>query len=65
MLDAPFYARATIETTIGGERLSGVHEVIDLRRYAHPAIRPMIAFRVPRRARWTGRGAPDPTLASR
>lgn len=54
MLDAPFYARATAETTIGGERLSGVHEVIDLRRYANPAIRPMIAFRVPRRARWPG-----------
>ncbi len=51
MLDAPFYARATVETTIGGERLSGVHEIIDLRRYANPAIRPMIAFRVARRAR--------------
>ena len=52
MLDAPFYARAVAETTIGGERLRGVHEVIDLRRYASPAIKPMIALRVPRRARW-------------
>ena len=52
MLDAPFYARATVETTIGGERLSGVHEVIDLRRYANRAIRPMIAWRVPRRPGW-------------
>ena len=52
MLDAPFYARATAETVIDGARLSGVHEVIDLRRYASPAIRPMTAFRVAGRARW-------------
>lgn len=58
MLDAPFYARATVETTIGGERLSGVHEVIDLRRYASPAIRPMVAFRVARRAGWRGAEGP-------
>ena len=52
MLDAPFYARAVAETTIHGERLRGVHEVIDLRRFANPLMKPMLAFRVPRRARW-------------
>ena len=52
MLDAPFYARAMVETTIHGERLRGVHEVIDLRRFASPLMKPMLAFRVPRRARW-------------
>ena len=52
MLDAPFYARSVVETTIDGETLRGVHEVIDLDRYANPLIKPMLAFRVPRRARW-------------
>ena len=52
MLDAPFYARAMVETTIQGERLRGVHEVIDLGRFASPLMKPMLAFRVPRRARW-------------
>ncbi|MEW9921747.1 carotenoid 1,2-hydratase [Marimonas sp. MJW-29] len=52
MLDAPFYSRAVVETQINGERTSGVHEALDLDRYANPLLKPMLAVRVPRRARW-------------
>ena len=52
MLDAPFYARSMVETTIGEDRVMGVHEALDLRRYGNPLIKPMIALRVPRRKRW-------------
>ena len=53
MLDAPFYSRAVVETQIDGERTAGVHEALDLRRYANPLLKPMLAVRVPRRSRWT------------
>lgn len=49
MLDAPFYSRAAVEVTLEGRRLSGVHETLDLDRYARPWLKPMIALRVPRR----------------
>lgn len=52
MLDAPFYNRAVVETVIGGERVQGVHEALDLNRYAHPLLKPMLAVRVPRRRGW-------------
>jgi carotenoid 1,2-hydratase len=52
MLDAPFYARAMVETTIGGAVVRGVHEALDLRRFASPFLKPMIALRVPRRPGW-------------
>ncbi|MBZ8119122.1 carotenoid 1,2-hydratase [Roseovarius sp. LXJ103] len=52
MLDAPFYARAGVETVINGETMRGVHEALDLRRFASPLLKPMLAVRVPRRARW-------------
>ena len=52
MLDAPFYSRAVVETQIGGERTQGVHEALDLNRYANPFLKPMLAVRVPRRAHW-------------
>ncbi|NNE53393.1 MAG: carotenoid 1,2-hydratase, partial [Sulfitobacter sp.] len=52
MLDAPFYSRSVVETQINGERTQGVHEALDLNRYAHPLLKPMLAVRVPRRARW-------------
>ena len=48
MLDAPFYARAAVETTLGGRRVEGVHEALDLRRYRQAWLAPMIALRVPR-----------------
>lgn len=52
MLDAPFYSRAVVETRIEGETVQGVHEALDLRRYANPLLKPMLAVRVPRRAGW-------------
>lgn len=53
MLDAPFYSRAMVETTLDGEKTTGVFEALDLRRFASPLLKPMLAVRVPRRARWT------------
>jgi len=54
MLDAPFYSRSMISTRINGEETIGVHEALDLDRFASPLLKPMLAMRVPR---WTGPGA--------
>jgi carotenoid 1,2-hydratase len=53
MLDAPFYSRSAVQTCINGETTIGVHEALDLRRFRSPFLKPMLACRVPRRARWT------------
>lgn len=53
MLDAPFYSRSLVETRLEGELTRGVHEALDLTRYASPILKPMIALRVPRRAGFT------------
>jgi carotenoid 1,2-hydratase len=53
MLDAPFYSRSVVETQINGEVVQGVHEALDLNRYRSPLLKPMLAVRVPRRAKWT------------
>lgn len=52
MLDAPFYCRSAVRTRIGGEETVGVHEALDLTRFARPWLKPMLALKVPRRARW-------------
>ena len=52
LLDAPFYSRSIVRTVIGGEEVTGVHEALDLQRFANPAIKAMLAVRVPRRANW-------------
>ncbi len=52
MLDAPFYNRAAIRTRIHGEETTGVAEALDLDRFRGPWLMPMLAVRVPRRARW-------------
>ena len=52
MLDAPFYNRAAVRTCLDGEEVTGVHESLDLTRFRSPLIKPMLAVRVPRRARW-------------
>ncbi|MGY6535619.1 MAG: carotenoid 1,2-hydratase [Pararhodobacter sp.] len=52
MLDAPFYSRSQVRTRIAGEETTGVHEALDLRRFASPLLKPMLAVRVPRRAGW-------------
>ena len=55
MLDAPFYSRSVVRTRIGGEEVTGVHEALDLDRFASPLLKPMLALRVPRRAGWRDR----------
>ena len=52
MLDAPFYTRAAVRTRINGEDSTGVHEALDLDRFASPFLKPMLAVRGPRRAGW-------------
>jgi len=52
MLDAPFYCRSAVRTVIDGEATTGVHEALDLDRFRSPLLKPMLAVRVPRRARW-------------
>jgi carotenoid 1,2-hydratase len=52
LLEAPFYARTMVETTLGGERVTGMHETLDLRRYDNKLIQSMVALRVPRRVGW-------------
>ncbi len=44
MLDAPFYYRAQVRTQIAGEETTGVHEALDLRRFAAPLLKPMLAL---------------------
>ncbi len=54
MLDAPFYSRSAVTTTLGGEATTGVHEALDLDRFRGPWLMPLLAVRVPRRAGWRG-----------
>lgn len=52
MLDAPFYTRSAILTKVHGKETVGVHEALDLDRFANPLLKPMLAVKVPRRANW-------------
>ncbi|MBE0412592.1 MAG: carotenoid 1,2-hydratase [Yoonia sp.] len=52
MLDAPFYSRSAVQTRLSGEVVTGVHEALDLNRFASPLLKPMLAVRVPRRKGW-------------
>jgi len=58
MLDAPFYNRSAVRTQIDGVETVGVHEALDLTRFASPLLMPMLAVRVPRRRRWRFADAP-------
>ena len=60
MLDAPFYSRSAVQTQLDGEVVTGVHEALDLDRFRQPVLKPLLALRVPRRAKW---GKPS-TLSS-
>lgn len=60
MLDAPFYTRAAVRTRIDGVETVGVHEALDLRRFASPLLKPMLALRVPRRRAWRFPSAAKP-----
>lgn len=53
MLDAPFYSRSAVQTTLNGQTTTGVHEALDLTRFRSPLLKPMLAVRVPRRPKWT------------
>ncbi|NBT40948.1 MAG: carotenoid 1,2-hydratase [Alphaproteobacteria bacterium] len=52
MLDAPFYSRSMIETYIHKERVTGIHEALDMRRFNRQFIKAMIAMRTPRIPAW-------------
>ena len=52
LLDAPFYSRSLVRTRLKGEEVVGVHEALDLARFASPVVKAMLAVRVPRRAGW-------------
>ena len=52
LLDAPFYSRATVSTSIKGKKTIGVFEALDLRRFRNPLLMFMLAVRVPRRKLW-------------
>ncbi len=56
MFDAPFYSRSGVETVLDGQPSVGVHEALDLNRFRSPILKPMLAVRVPRRARWPRNG---------
>lgn len=47
--DTPFYARALIESRFDGAPVAWVHESLSLDRFAHPIVRMMLPFRMPRR----------------
>ena len=49
--DAPFYTRSEIRSTLLGRAAHGVHESLDLDRFANPVVQAMLPFRMPRRAR--------------
>lgn len=49
MLGGPFYNRCLVQTEVDGERLTGVHETLDLRRYTSPLVKWMLATRIPRK----------------
>jgi len=51
--DAPFYARAMLETRLDGARAEMVHEALDLDRFASRWVRALMPWRMPR-ARWWG-----------
>jgi carotenoid 1,2-hydratase len=55
MLDVPFYTRSMVRTRLDGVETTGVHEHLDLDRFANPALKPLLALRMPRRARWPRR----------
>jgi carotenoid 1,2-hydratase len=46
--DTPFYTRSVIESGLLGERVVAMHETLDVRRLASPAVQFMLPFRMPR-----------------
>ena len=52
LLEAPFYSRSLVQTRLGSETVTGVHEALDLGRFRSPLVKAMVAIRVPRRVGW-------------
>lgn len=46
LVDSPFYARSLVDTDLGGRQAIGVHEVVDLRRFARVSTQLMLPFRI-------------------
>ena len=46
LVDAPFYARSLIDTTLGGRSGLAVHEVVDLDRFVRRSTQWMLPFRI-------------------
>ena len=46
--DTPFYSRALVSHRLGGEAVRSVHESLSLERFAKPAVKAMLPFRMPR-----------------
>ncbi len=47
--DTPFYARSLVCHALFGEEVASLHESLSLDRFAHPLVRLMLPFRMPRR----------------
>lgn len=48
VLDAPFYARSTVSSSLLGQRTLAVHESLSLDRFRSPWVQAMLPFRIPR-----------------
>lgn len=46
--DTPFYARSWVDTTLLGERVTAVHESLDLDRFKSPVVQFMLPYRMRR-----------------
>lgn len=46
--DAPFYARAELETTLDGAQVGAVHETLDLDRFSQRWVKALLPWRMPR-----------------
>lgn len=49
--DAPFYARSMVESTLLGERVTAMHESLDLDRFSSRWVQVLLPFKMPRRKR--------------
>jgi carotenoid 1,2-hydratase len=47
--DTPFYVRSTLQAQLLGERVTAIHETLDLPRVVSTPVRLMLPFRMPRR----------------
>jgi carotenoid 1,2-hydratase len=48
--DTPFYARSALRTQLGGQKVTMMHESLNLDRLKSPIVRAMLPFRMPRRS---------------